>query len=408
MTATEEQLDERDSAVDVAAVDAPPAPDVDAVVAHEHYPARGGGEVVADTLADVFDAPVVTGWLADADYSTHDPTELLADSPANVLRSLFGNPLVRDLFYMFAWESAPPLRDHDVILQSGNAPTWYVPDTEQTIVKYVHSPPRNPFDLFWRETAETAGWRQLLQPGYVADRLYKKAARQLWKNRTDAVDVWVCNSEVVAKRTRKYLGVPDEKIRVVYPPVAVDDYEPRDGGDYLLFLSRLAPSKHVGTAIEAVRGTDHELVIAGDGAEREVAEQAAATEPNITYRGYVPDDEKRELLQGARGLVFLAEQEDFGMVPVEAMAAGTPVIGVAEGFTKYQLRGGGNGLLVEREADDVRAAADRLRDDGVAWDAAELHAFAAQFSEPRFAAEMQAVVQEAVNATKLEVQLRDP
>jgi glycosyltransferase involved in cell wall biosynthesis len=365
-------------------------------IAHEHYPARGGGEVVADALAETFDAPVITGWIRDRSLSeADDVTELLAHSPARVLRRWMGNPLVRDAFYMFAFESAPCLREYDVVIQSGNAPTWYVPEQHQTVVKYNHSPPRNPFDLFWRESSETADWHDLVSPAYVVDRLYKKATRHLWKNRTDAVDLWVCNSETVAHRTQKFLGIDRDRIRVVYPPVDVD-VEYRDGGDHYLFLSRLAPSKHAREAIAAFEQLPHQqLVVAGDGRCRDAVEAQAAGMPNVDVRGYVAEPEKRRLLRDAKALVFLAENEDFGMVPVEAMAAGTPVIGVEEGFTAEQIRDGVNGYFTDRKPSEVQATIWWFEDEGVEWSGAQLHAFAQQFGRERFEREMRAAVEAA-------------
>jgi len=387
--------------------------DRDVVVAHEHYPARGGGEVVADALADVFDTEIVTGWISDPSHSEHEPIEILERTPADPLRRFFGNPLVRDTFYMFAWESVPTLRDYDVVIQSGNAPTWYVPEQHQTIVKYNHSPPRNPFDLFWRDGQHTAEWRDLLSPGYVVDRLYKKAARHLWKNRTDEVDLWVCNSEIVAHRTRKYLGVPEEKIRVVYPPVPVDEFGAQDGGDYYLSFGRLEPSKHTLTTIEAFEQLNQHdgefrLVVAGTGNEHATVERKAAEHDWLTYEGFVSDERKRELYAHAKALVFLAENEDFGMVPIEAMAAGTPVIGVAEGFTEHQIFGGENGHICYRNPASVSATVRHHEQVGVEWSANQLHEFAQQFSPERFAREMREMVALARERNEIAADLNEP
>jgi len=384
--------------------------DHDVAVAHEHYPTRGGGERVADELADAFDAPVVTGWLADADHSRHDPTELLANTPLEpLLRRGMGNPLVRDLFYMFAWESVPTLRDYEVVLQSGNAPTWYVPNQDQTVVKYNHSPPRNPFDLFWRRESETAGLTDLVNPGYVVDRLWKKAARQWWKNRTDSVDLWVCNSELIAHRTQKYLGVDREDMVVVYPPVPVSEYTPTAADDgYYVALSRLEPSKRFDTIIQAFRETGHELRIVGDGNARADLEHLAAGASNITIEGYVSEQRKRDLLEHAKASVFAAENEDFGIVPIESMAAGTPVIGVRDGFTQYQINHGQNGLTFDRDADALAATVREFERDGVSWSAERIAAFADQFSVPRFHREMRDAVDMAVERSRLDVDLAAP
>jgi len=385
--------------------------DYDAVVAHEHYPVRGGGEIVADELADAFDAEIVTGWIADPDHSRHDVTEILERTPFNPLRRWFDKASVRDAFYAFAWESVPTLREYDVVIQSGNAPTWYVPDDDQVIVKYNHSPPRNPFDLFWRDSAHTAEISDIVNPGYIVDRLYKKAARQIWKNRTDAVDLWVCNSELVAHRTKKYLGVDEDDIRVVYPPVPVEKYTARaDDEGYYVALSRMVPAKHFDTIIEAFRSLNNgpgtfELKIVGDGPSRDALEAQAADIPQIVFEGFVSEERKIELLERAKASVFAAENEDFGIVPIESMAAGTPVIGVNDGFTKHQIDDGQNGLLFERDPDLLAAKIREFEQLGVAWDASTIGAFAEQFSEPRFHRQMRDAVDEAIEGASLDVDI---
>lgn len=381
----------------------------DAVIAHEHYPARGGGEIVADELARVFDAPIVTGWLKDSAYSDHEPIEILERTPLDPLRRWFGNPLVRDAFYMFAWESVPTLREYDVVIQSGNAPTWYVPDDDQVVVKYNHSPPRNPFDLFWRDQSHTANGWDLVNPGYVVDRLYKKAARQMWKNRTSEVDLWVCNSELVAKRTRKYLGVPEEQMTVVYPPVNVDQYTPTgEDGDYYVALSRLEPSKHMDLIIRAFDHVDAQLYVAGSGNERAQIEALAGARDNVEYLGYVDEQTKRDLFENARASIFAAANEDFGIVPIESLAAGTPVIGVRDGFTEYQIREGENGVLFDRTEEDLAAAIQRFEREGVAWSASQLHQYSQQFSVERFHDEMRRVVDVAVRDAQLSADIGVP
>lgn len=378
----------------------------DIAIAHEHYPARGGGEVVADELAECFNAPIITGWIRDREHSNHDVTEILENTPLNRLRKWFGNPLIRDAFYMFAWESVPTLRDYDVIIQSGNAPTWYVPEQHQTTIKYNHSPPRNPFDLFWREQSHTANRLDLINPGYVVNRLYKKLARHLWKNRIDEVDLWVCNSEVVAHRTKKYLGVPEEKIRIVYPPVDVESYEPKDGGEFYLSFGRLEPSKHTLKTINAFEELNesgsYQLVVAGDGNEREEIEAKADQFDWLRYEGFVSEDRKRRLYCDAKALVFLASNEDFGLVPIEAMASGTPVIGVDDGFTAHQISDGINGIKTSRKPNQVANAVRTFEQMGVEWGASELHEFTRQFGKERFCEEMYEVVEIAKKRNKIE------
>lgn len=364
------------------------------VIAHEHYIGSGGAERVADELASIFDAPIVTGYNPE-NKSLHDPINLFESSPLKAIQPYFSNSLLRQLVYLFAWETAPALRDYETVIQSGNAPMWYVPDQDQTIVKYNHSPPRKAFDLFGTvDTAES--WTEVFNPANAMQRLYLKALRQLWQNRIDAVDLWVCNSEIVKHRTKKYLGVSEDKLTVVYPPVDVREYEPTQShnGTYVA-LSRLDSTKRITVIIEAWDEIDAPLTIVGTGPQQNELEAQASGNDNIQFTGRVSEERKRDLLQNAKATVFAARNEDFGIVPVESMAAGTPVIGVNEGFTQYQILHGKNGLVFDAAPEQLRERVSEFERDGVKWNASHMHRFSQQFGRERFAREMQRAVKTA-------------
>jgi len=113
--------------------------------------------------------------------------------------------------------------------------------------------------------------------------------------------------------------------------VATDKYSPTDEstGDYYLTLSRLDWHKDIDGIVRAFNESGHRLVVAGDGPERERLESIAGD--NVEFAGFVSEERKRELLAGAKAFVFNGRDEDFGIAPVEALAAGTPLLGVEEG-----------------------------------------------------------------------------
>lgn len=388
----------------------------DIVIAHEDYPMRGGAERVADQLAASFDAPIVTGWVAGGDVSDHDPEELLAASPVERLRPLMNRRLFRRLFYFFAWETAHRLREYDVVIQSQAAPMWYVPEDGQTVVSYMHSPPRALFDLFGSQTHAAEWASSFVNPKYIVRRMWLRAARQLYKTRVSELDAVVANSELVARRARKYLGVRDEDLHVVYPPVQTHRFDAQASSEgYYVALSRLFPTKRVGKIVAAFNrlnaeasGREFRLKVAGSGPDRDRLEAIADGADYVDFLGYVSEAEKASLLEGARACVFTPVAEDFGMVPIEAMAAGTPVIGVRDGFTEHQIIDGENGLLVDREPAAIAAAVRRIDRDGVEWSADRLARFAGQFGVDRFEREMAAVVDKAVDRTTITPSFRVP
>jgi glycosyltransferase involved in cell wall biosynthesis len=151
---------------------------------------------------------------------------------------------------------------------------------------------------------------------------------RLWDSRTaNGVDVFVANSSFVAKRIRKVYG---RDVTVIYPPIDVESFavEANKEGFYLC-ASRLMPYKRVDLVIEAFRSTpDRQLVVIGDGPERRKLMQRAPK--NVSFLGYQTDESLKDYMKRARALVFAAV-EDFGILPVEAQACGTPVIAYGKG-----------------------------------------------------------------------------
>jgi glycosyltransferase involved in cell wall biosynthesis len=152
-----------------------------------------------------------------------------------------------------------------------------------------------------------------------------------WLQRTDVktsrrVHYFIANSQHVANRIRKHY---DREATVIYPPVDVEHFHPsaRDDGYYLM-VTAFAPYKRVDIAIEAFNQLGGTLRIIGAGQDGERLQELAGK--NIEFLGWQSDEEVREAYQGCRALVFPGE-EDFGIVPVEAMAVGKPVIAYGRG-----------------------------------------------------------------------------
>ncbi|WP_434522255.1 glycosyltransferase [Halorubrum sp. AS12] len=356
-------------------------------VAHGNYLERGGAERVSNELARLFDAPLYYGF-GDPDYLPTDveTTSLFNGSPASFLKR---NVLTRDLYYAWAAQRLPELTEYDTLVLSKNELSWYVPEDEQTIVHYIHSTPRTPYDLF-----------QQHGEGSIT-RLYAFLARTLFLPNTNYPDRFVANSELVARRVQRYWGVPSEKVSVVYPPVPVEEYEPRERADYYLTYSRLIPEKRIDAIVDAFSGLDAELVVGGAGGERDALESRARE--NVTFVGYMDETEKKRRLGEAKALLFNAMNEDFGMIPVEAFASGTPVLGVAEGYTKYQVRDGENGYTHGPNPASIRESIARFEQRGVAWSSAQIQTFAERYSAAAFRDGMREAVARAQEDSQVEV-----
>jgi len=360
---------------------------MDVAIAHWNESCNGGGERVAWALGRFFDAPVYVG---RRDRSIEPADVTVRELHDGLLGRLVDHGGVSEMVaQQFGWEIAAPLREYDVVITSGNEPLAYVPPADQTWVHYVHHTSRQATDLLPHVHRDRHG--RVDRAKAMAERAVRKAERHIYRGYAHKPSVLVANSAVVARRIRRYWGVSRDRIRVVHPPVPVAEFDPAAAptDDYYLALSRLDWHKRLGEVVAAFAGTDHELRLAGDGIERDALERQAAPHDNIELLGYVSEARKRELYAGASAVITNALAEDFGLTTVEPMAAGTPVLGVAEGMTQHLVRDGETGLTYERG--ELADAVARFEAGGVAADPAALVAYARQFRPGRFGAEMEAV-----------------
>ena len=185
---------------------------------------------------------------------------------------------------------------------------------------------------------------------------------------------------------------------VVHPPVDLDRYNVDGAGEktergYYLFLSELVPYKRADLAVSAFAELDFPLKVAGSGSEKARLEEMATD--NVQLLGRVPDEDLPDLYRGARGLIFPAE-EDFGIVPVEAMACGTPVIAYARGGALDSVRGGKTGVFFEEQTvDSLRNAVLEFESCRQDFNLSDITKHAQNFGSERFRRELQAVIDAA-------------
>lgn len=365
------------------------SPSQDIAVAHWGEHVNGGGDRVGWELSRVFDgAPLYVGWQNKNIEPEDIETKQLIRGRLNEW-ALERGGVARMIAHMLGWQVVEPLREYEVLITSGNEPLFYVPPTEQVWVAYIHHTNRRQSDQIHEVGSSRLAPLQLL---------FYYAIRVAFDHNTHKPDLFVANSEQVRRRMVRYWGISEEKIDVIYPPVETDAYSPNrvETADYYLTLSRLDWHKSVDDIVRAFDGLDAKLVVAGDGPERDDLEQIASE--NVEFTGYVSEERKKELLAGAKAFIFNGQDEDFGISPVEALAAGTPLIGVEEGMTQYQVIDGKTGYAFERNESGrtIRTAVQQFEDTGVDWDASEIASFANRFSIQAFHDQMHEAVDRAV------------
>jgi glycosyltransferase involved in cell wall biosynthesis len=219
---------------------------------------------------------------------------------------------------------------------------------------------------------------------------------RMWDSRTaNGVDSFISNSHFVARRVWK---IYRRQSVVIHPPVDTEFFQPAQGEreEFYLTASRLVPYKRTRLIIEAFAHLpERRLVVIGDGPEFERLKALAG--PNVRMLGYQPNSVVREYMQRARAFVFAA-LEDFGIVPVEAQACGTPVIAYGEGGVTESLVEGRSGVFFqEQTVESLLNAIQQFERRLGRFSPADIRANALRFSAERFKQQFRACVEAQIN-----------
>jgi glycosyltransferase involved in cell wall biosynthesis len=274
--------------------------------------------------------------------------------------------------------------------------------TSHCAVKSVRTPPRvrhicychSPMRYAWDQFDAYFGPERV---GPVASRvLYRPVMRALarWDAATASrVDRFVANSAFVAGRIRRYYN---RAATVVYPPVDTQFFQPdaQAPSAHFLIVSALVPYKRLELAIDACAQVGAPLRIAGDGPDR--ARLEARASGRVTFLGPITGERLRDEYRRARA-VLLPGEEDFGIVPVEAQACGTPVVAYGRGGALETVVDHDTGVLFpEPTAASLADALSRLGQQP--FDRQHLHAHAERFSRERHVAAMQDLIADTLAA----------
>lgn len=224
------------------------------------------------------------------------------------------------------------LRGYDLVLSSSSAfAKGVITGPDQLHICYMHSPMRWAWDM-QQEYLIEAGLDKGILSWLARIQLY---FLRNWDVRsTNGVDHIIANSDFIRRRIEK---VYRRNATVIFPPVDCTAFTMRDNKeDFYLTASRMVPYKKIPLIVEAFSAMpDKRLVVIGDGPEMGRVKGLAG--PNVEILGYMPFEGLRDHMQRARAFVFAAE-EDFGIVPVEAQACGTPVIAFGKGGALETVR----------------------------------------------------------------------
>ena len=347
-------------------------------VAIVHYWLVGmrGGEKVVEDLCRIY---------PQADIFTHvyDPSSVSPLLRARTVKTSFIDrlPGARRRYQSYlplmpmALEQLD-LRNYDLIICSESGPAkGIIPPPHALHVCYCHSPMRYVWNMYHDYRERT---------GFLTKRLMPLAAHYVrnWDALSATrVDHFVANSQTVRQRIERYYRRDAE---VIYPPVEVDSFEsaPDEVGDSFLMVGELVPYKRTELAIEAFNRMRLPLTVIGGGERLDAIRKLAGD--TVTVRGPQPFDVLRREYARCRALMFPGE-EDFGMVPVEAMASGRPVIAFGRGGATETVVDGVTGVLFDEQSVDAIVGAVQ-RFNALSFDTRKAVQHARRFAAPQFRA----------------------
>ncbi len=323
-------------------------------VAIVHYWLVGmrGGEKVLEELCRLY---------PDADIFTHvhDParTSALINGHRITTTYISRLPFARKLYqkYLPLMPSALEeldLTGYDLVISSESGPAKGVITHPNAVhVCYCHSPMRYLWDQYHTYRGNASRATRLVMS-------LTMPMLRAWDVASAArVDHFIANSSFIARRIAKSYRRDSE---VIFPPVDLEAFQiaPDPSADFYFYIGQLVPYKRVDLAVAACTRLGRKLVIVGTGSEE--ARLRAMAGPTVEMRGWASNEDLRSLYQNCRALLFPGE-EDFGIVPLEAMAAGRPVIAYGSGGALDTVVEGHTGVFFDRQTpDDLMAAIERF------------------------------------------------
>jgi len=323
------------------------------IVLHDYFATAEGGGKLSLILAQGINADLGYGFRKSQHPFFQD--EIVKNLQYN-LNSYSILPLWRQLKLSLAFSSKTQfIKDYENVIYSGfYAPLAVKNHPYGSNIIYCHTPPRfiyDQHDFYINSLPVGMGFMLSHFVSYL---------RPIYEKAIDKMDIIITNSENTRQRIKHFLN---KDSIVVHPPCDSNQFSWQGQGNYYLSTARLDPLKRVDLIIRAFLKMPHKnLIITSGGTEFRYLRKLAKHAPNIEFTGWVSNQKLANLVGNSIATIYLPKDEDFGMSPVESMAAGKPVIGVREGGLLETIISGKTGLLVNAmlSVDNICEAVDTL------------------------------------------------
>lgn len=311
---------------------------IDILTVHDLFYIKGGGERLVMTLCQHLPSDLLTAAISP------DSFDLTALPGKTVnLNALGKMPGIKTWQLARAFKRAPAVRsDYAHVIYSGVATVLANRHFMQSKnIFYCHTPPRFIYDKRNHYLEGLPAWQR---PALAA--LIRWFQPQ-YEEAVSRMDVLIANSNHIKKRIQNHLQLTAQ---VVYPPCDTTYFNWRSQGDYYLSLGRHDPLKRINVIIEAFKVMpDKTLVVASGGSETEKLKKLAQGYDNIRFTGWLDEPQLLDLLGNCLATIYIPEDEDFGMTPVESMAAGKSVIASRQGGIIETVIDQETGLFIDED-----------------------------------------------------------
>lgn len=360
-------------------------------IVHDWFDKPGGAERVVKNLIEIFpnaDIFSIVDFFSKEDrnkylYGKSVKTTFIQNLP-------FAKNRFRGYFPLFPYAiESLNLRGYDIVISSSHAfAKGVITHPGQKHICYCYTPMRYLWDMQkdYLQDHSIRGIKKI----YLSYLFHKM---RIWdRSNSVSIDSFIAISKFISERISKYYGVNS---KIIHPPVDTQRFQCHtEKDDYYFTASRLVPYKKIRLIAETFAKNGKKLIIAGDGPDSdEIRKRIGA---NTIMLGSVSDKQMVDLMQRAKAFIF-ASFEDFGIVPVESMACGTPVIAYGKGGALDTVEDGVSGVLFEEQSiKSLQNAIDRF--ESMSFDSKKVSESAKRFSEEIFKEKIKSAILEKTEA----------